>query len=176
MITVKLLKWLKKNAGTRSDPEFARLIGLSQSNVYRHRQKADSEGYDPKISKLAEIARKLRPNSPLSAVIAEVERESAPDRRTREERDVDAAYQLWLSLFEADPERAERVLANLAVQERLGITELVSSVVNAIVTQHDTARRIAAVNDLLLAEPDADRTKRFRQIAADYAESYPRGK
>jgi len=174
MITVKLLKWLKKNAGTLSDTEFGKLIGLAQSNVWRHRQKPDTASYDPKLSKLAEVARKLRPNNTLAEVIAEVEKETARDTRSVERRQADAAYQVWLSLFEADPARGERVLENLAVQERLGITDLISGVVNTIVTQHDKAKRIKLVSDALLSDEEDGRNKRFRQIADDYAELYER--
>ncbi len=174
MIQVKLLKWLKKNAGSMSDTEFGRLIGLSQSNVSRHRAKADAASYNPTVGKLAEIVAKLRPKTPLSTVLQEIEKESSPDPRTDEQRRADAAYQVWLRLFEDDPARGERVLANLKVQETLGLTDLVSNVVNLIVTQHDQVKRIAAVTDALASEEKESRGKRFQKIAAAYAEEYVR--
>lgn len=177
MFTVKLLKWLRKNAGAMSDSAFARFIGLAQSNVSRHRGKEGPRAtYDPRVSKLVQIAKKLRPSMAFSEVIAEIEKEASADSRSEEQRRADAAYQVWLSLFESDPARGERVLANLNVQELLGITDQISRVVNTIVTQHDQVLRMRDVQMILSEEEKDSRGKRFQKIAAEYAAEYERYK
>ena len=127
---------------------------------------------DVKLSQLESLAKSQR-FAHVWPLLREIELEMV-DRGAAVVRMEDRFLDEWRVLFAHDHVRAEQVLVNLIHQEKLGYTQLVSTVVRAIIDQGPNAAA-GEVAALLHSYREKERpksviTKLRRQMAAEYEE------
>lgn len=176
----KALKWLRKFAGDKQGSHgegtaIANATGLNQGYVSRLLTKIEKQpaaGWDPLLSTLEEVAayRRAHFNEDRNPwqILLEIDGE-APVEKPRAIPIEERWLHLWRRLFRGNPQRAERVLENLRLQEELGYTELISKVVHEILTRTPAKADLTVgqiLRDYADAHKETAKQRRIRERAA----------
>lgn len=154
-LTRKLLLWIAK-FGSQKDQ--IRETGLPQSALSKFFEEDRQTPYRVTLNHLERIAKTRGVRA--SQILLEAEDVELPGSREPRRGTlsvVDQARLAWEDLFDGDPLRGRRVLANLQHQEQLGYTDLISNVVRSII-DHGPNDAIPIVTKLL-----HDATKEIRE-------------
>lgn len=140
----KFLAWLQSFLATKKQADVAKLLGVTPQRL---NQWLNQDKKNIRLDAFEEIASAYRPRQPAWTLLREIEQYALTQQRPVDTAE-DRAERSWHRFFGGNPRKAERLIQSLETQELLGLTDLISEVVHAIIAEGPKDAR-DTVSDLL---------------------------